>query len=176
MAKKKQEDIKNQKKDEKEKVAEKTAEKKEESKEEKLQKELDEKTNQMLSLAAEYDNFRKRTAKEKETIYADAKISVLKEFLSVADNLERAIAGDESDAAAYKKGVEMTHSQLLGIFTKLGVEEYGDVDDDFDPQFYNAVMHIEDENFGDQKVAEVFQKGYRHGDKVIRAAMVKVAN
>ena len=141
-----------------------------------LEKQLDEQKNQYMRLAAEYDNFRKRSSKEKESAYSNAKISTLKEILPVIDNLERALTVDESDGEGYKKGVEMILKQLLETMGKLGVEQFGNANDDFDPTLYNAVMHIDDENFDEQKVVEVFQKGYKNGDKVLRAAVVKVAN
>lgn len=144
--------------------------------EEKLQEELASKQNQLLSIAAEYDNFRKRSIKERETIFSDAKSLVIKEFFPVVDNLERALTGDETDTVNYKKGVEMTFDQILSTMEKLGVEQFGEVGDAFDPMFYNAVMHIDNQEFGDQEVIEVFQKGFRYGDKVLREAMVKVAN
>lgn len=144
--------------------------------EEKLQAEIDSKQNQLLSLAAEYDNFRKRSIKERETIFSDAKSTVIKEFFPVIDNLERALTEDETDNANYKKGVEMTFEQLMNAVKNFGIEQFGQVGDTFDPMFYNAVMHIDDEEFGEQAVVEVFQKGFRQGDKVLREAMVKVAN
>lgn len=144
--------------------------------EETLQQELTDKQNQLLSLAAEYDNFRKRSFKERETIYSDVKTNLLKEFLPVLDNLERALAGDESDIASYKKGVEMTFAGLVAVLEKAGVEAYGAVDEVFDPNLYNAVMHVEDDTVPEQTVVEVFQKGYKHGDRILREAMVKVAN
>lgn len=159
-----------------EQKAEPTAEEKLQKELEEKQKELDEKQAQLLSLAAEYDNFRKRSMKERESIYADVRNDVLKELLPVIDNMERALEGDSADAEGYKKGVEMTFAGLMTLLEKSGVASFGQVGDDFDPAFYNAVMHVEDENLGEQKVAEVFQKGYKHGDKVLRAAMVKVAN
>lgn len=139
-------------------------------------KELADKQNQLLSLAAEYDNFRKRSQKERECIYSDVRNDILKELLPIVDNMERALAGDDTDAAVYKKGVEMTFAGLMNLLEKSGVEAFGAEGDDFDPAFYNAVMHVEDEAAGEQKVVEVFQKGYRHGEKILREAMVKVAN
>lgn len=149
---------------------------KEKPAEERLKEELGQKTEQYLRLAAEYDNFRKRSVREKECAYTDAKMDTVKELLPVVDNLERALAGDESDAANYKKGVEMTLEQLEKTLVKLGIEAFGESGEDFDPTLHNAVMHVEDEAFEEQKIAEVFQKGYRLGDKVIREAVVKVAN
>ena len=131
--------------------------------------------NKFLRLAAEYDNYRKRTAKEKESIWADAKASVVTSFLPVYDNLERALKQDTADEA-YKKGVEMTMTQLKDVLSKLGVTEIDAAGQPFDPKLHNAVMHVEDEAFGENTVAEVFQAGFQLGEKVIRFAMVKVAN
>ena len=131
--------------------------------------------NKFLRLAAEYDNYRKRTAKEKESIWADAKASVVASFLPVYDNLERALKQDTADEA-YKKGVEMTMVQLKDVLSKLGVTEIDAAGQPFDPKLHNAVMHVEDENLGENTVAEVFQAGFQLGEKVIRFAMVKVAN
>ena len=128
-----------------------------------------------LRLAAEYDNFRKRTIKEKEASYGNGKADAVAKMLPVYDNLERALAQDTEDAA-YKKGVEMTMTQLVGIFSGLGVEIFGNVGDAFDPNFHNAVMHTEDENFGENTICQVFQKGFKLGEKIIRFAMVQVAN
>ena len=131
--------------------------------------------SKFLRLAAEYDNYRKRTAKEKESIWADAKASVVASFLPVYDNLERALKQDTADEA-YKKGVEMTMTQLKDVLSKLGVTEIDAAGQPFDPKLHNAVMHVEDENLGENTVAEVFQAGFQLGEKVIRFAMVKVAN
>ena len=130
---------------------------------------------QFLRLAAEYDNYRKRTAKEKESLWTDAKADTVQAFLPVYDNLERAMKQDTSDEA-YKKGVEMTMNQLKEVFAKLGVTEIEAEGKPFDPNLHNAVMHIEDENFGENTVAQVFQVGFMLGEKVIRFAMVQVAN
>lgn len=128
-----------------------------------------------LRLAAEYDNYRKRTAKEKESLWTDVKADTAGAFLPVYDNLERALKQDTADEA-FKKGVEMTMNQLKTVLEKLGITEIEALGQPFDPTLHNAVMHIEDENFGENTVAEVFQAGFRLGDKVVRFAMVKVAN
>ena len=128
-----------------------------------------------LRLAAEYDNYRKRTAKEKESIWTQVKADTAAAFLPVYDNLERAIKQETADEA-YKKGVEMTMNQLKEVFSKLGIEEIPALGQPFDPNVHNAVMHIDDENFGENTIAEVFQAGFRCGEKVIRFSMVKVAN
>ena len=128
-----------------------------------------------LRLAAEFDNFRKRTAKEKEASYGNGKADAIAKLLPVYDDLERAMNQPTEDAA-YKKGVEMTMTELVKSFAGLGVEIYGDVGDAFDPNFHNAVMHTENDAFGENTVSMVFQKGIKMGDKVIRFAMVQVAN
>lgn len=128
-----------------------------------------------LRLAAEYDNFRKRTAKEKEAIWNDAKADAALAFLPVYDNLERALKQETADEA-FKKGVEMTMTQLREILTKLGISEIPALGESFDPNLHNAVMHVEDEAAGENTIVDVFQAGFKLGDKVIRFAMVKVAN
>ena len=128
-----------------------------------------------LRMAAEYDNFRKRTAKEKEAIWNDAKADAALAFLPVYDNLERALKQETADEA-YKKGVEMTMTQLRSVLEKLGITEIPALGQPFDPTLHNAVMHVEDESLGENTVAEVFQAGFKLGDKVIRFSMVKVAN
>ena len=128
-----------------------------------------------LRLAAEYDNFRKRTAKEKELSYANGKSDAVEKLLPVYDNLERAL-NQPCEDAAYKKGVEMTMNELVKIFTALGVEIFGQVGDAFDPTIHNAVMHTEDESLGENTISQVFQKGFKLGDKIVRFAMVQVAN
>ena len=130
--------------------------------------------DRLLRLTAEYENYRKRTAKEKEGIYTDACADVLKEVLPTLDNLERVYAADGS-VEDLKKGIEMTMKGLQSSFEKLGVEEIP-VDEGFDPNLHQAVMHVEDENLDKNVVAEVFMKGYKKGDKVIRHTVVKVAN
>ena len=128
-----------------------------------------------LRLAAEYDNYRKRTTKEKENIYADAKLDTVKPFLEVADNLDRAVSQFE-EGDPHRQGMEMICKQFTAVLEKLGVTEIPALEQPFDPGKHNAVMHIDDENFGENIVAEVFQKGSQKGEKVVRFAMVKVAN
>ena len=128
-----------------------------------------------LRLAAEYDNFRKRSQKEKDASYTNGKADTIAKLLPVYDNLERAMNQPTEDTA-YKKGVEMTMQGLIKIFTDLGVEVYGETGDAFDPNLHNAVMHIESEELGENTLAQVFQKGFKTGEKVIRFAMVQVAN
>ena len=128
-----------------------------------------------LRLAAEYENYRRRTTKEKEAIWSDAKGDAAAAFLPVYDNLERALKQETADEA-YKKGVEMTMNQLKTVLEKLGITEISALGQSFDPNLHNAVMHVDDENLGENVVAEVFQAGFQLGEKVIRFAMVKVAN
>jgi len=128
-----------------------------------------------LRVAAEYDNFRKRTVKEKEASYGNGKADAVAKMLPVYDNLERALNQPTEDAA-YKKGVEMTMNELVKIFTNLGVEIFGNVGDEFDPNLHNAVMHIDSEELGENVIAQVFQKGFKIGEKIVRFAMVQVAN
>ena len=128
-----------------------------------------------LRVAAEFDNFRKRTVKEKEASYGNGKADAVAKILPIYDNLERALNQPTEDAA-YKKGVEMTMNELVKIFTSLGVEIFGNVGDEFDPNLHNAVMHIDSEDFGENVIAQVFQKGFKIGEKVVRFAMVQVAN
>ena len=128
-----------------------------------------------LRVAAEFDNFRKRTVKEKEQSYGNGKADAVAKMLPVYDNLERALNQPTEDAA-YKKGVEMTMNELVKILTSLGVEVFGNVGDTFDPNLHNAVMHTEDDSFGENTISMVFQKGSKIGEKVVRFAMVQVAN
>ena len=128
-----------------------------------------------LRLAADYDNFRKRTAKEKEQSYGNGKSDAVAKMLPVYDNLERALNQPTEDAA-YKKGVELTMNELVKILNGLGVEIFGEVGDSFDPNLHNAVMHIESEELEENTISAVFQKGFKLGDKVVRFAMVQVAN
>ena len=128
-----------------------------------------------LRLLAEFDNYKKRSAKERENIYCDARVDTVTKFLPVYDNLERALKAETADES-YKKGVEMTFNQLMDVFRKLGVEEIESVGQTFDPNLHNAVMHVEDGEKGENEIVEEFQKGFKIGDKVIRFSMVKVAN
>ena len=128
-----------------------------------------------LRLAADYDNYRKRTQKEKEQSYSFGKADAIEKLLPVYDNLERAMNQPTEDAA-YKKGVEMTMTQLVGILTGMGVEIYGEKGETFDPNLHNAVMHTEEEGVEENTITQVFQKGFKMGEKVIRFAMVQVAN
>ncbi|MDP4179842.1 MAG: nucleotide exchange factor GrpE [Bacillota bacterium] len=147
---------------------------------------LDEKTKQceeyfgmLQRTAAEFDNFKKRTAKEKEALYSDAVSDTISAILPVVDNFERAMKASESEettSASFKEGIDLVYRQLKDVLKNLGVEEIKCVGEEFDPQLHNAVMHIEDDSFGDNTVVDEFQKGYILKDKVIRHSMVKVAN
>ena len=128
-----------------------------------------------LRVAAEFDNYRKRTIKEKEASYGNGKADAVAKMLPVYDNLERALNQETADAA-YKKGVELTMNELVKIFTSLGVEIFGNVGDAFDPNLHNAVMHIESEELEENTISQVFQKGFKIGDRIVRFAMVQVAN
>ncbi|MDD5864273.1 MAG: nucleotide exchange factor GrpE [Firmicutes bacterium] len=128
-----------------------------------------------LRLAAEYDNFRKRTTKEKEASYGNGKADAITKVLPIYDNLERALNQPTEDAA-YKKGVEMTMNELVKILTGLGVEIFGEPGDVFDPNLHNAVMHLDSGEHDENVITQVFQKGFKLGDKIVRFAMVQVAN
>ena len=139
-------------------------------------KQLEAVKDQFTRLTAEYDNYRKRTAKEKDSIYQDAKADTVKEFLAVYDNLERAVSAEGGEDSPHKKGMEMIFGQYKEILKKLGVTEIEALGTPFDPEKHNAVMHIDDENLSENTVAAVFQAGFMLGDKVIRHAIVQVAN
>jgi len=147
-----------------------------ETAEEKLQKELDEKNEQFLRLCAEYDNFRKRSQKEKQDIYSSSQAELIKELLPVFDNFDRAANNKEANAEDYKKGIDLIFNQFGEILKKLGVESYGERGDEFDPNIHNAVMTVEDDELGENVIASVFSKGYKFGDRIIREAVVQVAN
>lgn len=141
-----------------------------------LEKELAASKEAHIRTLAEYDNYRKRSTKEKEGIYADAKAVCMTELLGVVDNFERALDVKDSDFESYKKGVEIIYTNLMDTFKKLGVESFGEKGEEFDPNFHNGVMHIDDPELAENVIADVFSKGYKLGDKVLRPAMVKVAN
>ena len=140
-----------------------------------LEKEKADLNDKFLRICAEYDNFRKRSQKEKDALYGDIKANTVTQFLPVYDNLERALKQNTEDEA-YKKGVEMIMTQFCTTLEKLGVTEIECLGEKFDPTMHNAVMHVDDEEKGENEIVEVFQKGFKLGDKVIRFAMVKVAN
>lgn len=161
-----------------ENMQEETSPAEEPSGEAKLLEEIAAAKDQYLRLAAEYDNFRKRTQKEKEAIYADAAAKTVEAILPVIDNLDRAVEAAKAaeDLESFKQGVEMTLRQFIEILEKLDVHEVPAEGQPFDPNVHHAVMHIEDESIDESTVVEVFQKGYTLGDRTIRPAMVKVAN
>ncbi len=148
---------------------------KEPSEVEKLQAELADAKDQLLRKIAEFDNFRKRTQKEKEAIYPQAKADTVEKFVPIIDNFERALACECADPE-FKKGIDMIYASFMDVMKQCSVETVGAVGDSFDPNIHNAVMHIEDEQYGENTIVEVFQKGYKIGDRVVRYAMVKVAN
>ena len=141
---------------------------------EKLREEIKEKDDRHLRMAAEYDNFRRRSREEKDATYEVSLSETVAEFLPVIDNLERAAYYD--DAEKVKEGLVMIAKSIEGVFSKLGIEEIGKVGDKFDPNLHNAVMHIDDDSYGEGEIVEVFQKGYKKGGRIIRFAMVKTAN
>ena len=163
------------KEDVKENTSEKEAEKKE-KKEPTVEDQLKDARDQLLRTAAEYANFRARSAKEKEQTYSNAKGDVITEILPVIDNLERAVNAEQSDYESLKKGVEMTLDSLMATLEKIGVESYGENGDVFDPNLHNAVMHEDGQGLDETVISDVFQKGYKIKDRVIRPAMVKTAN
>jgi molecular chaperone GrpE len=139
-------------------------------------KQLESVKEQFVRLNAEYDNYRKRTLKEKDALYQDAKADTVKEFLAVYDNLERAVKTEGDDDSPHKKGLEMIFHQFQELLAKLGVTEIAAQGQPFDPERHNAVMHVDDESLGENTVAQVFQAGFMLGDKVVRHAIVQVAN
>lgn len=142
----------------------------------KMQEELNKQKDLRLRTAAEYDNYRKRTEREKTALYADATSAAVTEFLPVADNLERALAQKDCSAEDLRKGVEMVQALMTAALNKLGVTAMGEVGEPFNPDLHNAVSHVEDEAAGENTISQVFQKGYKIEDKVVRHAMVQVAN
>ncbi len=166
----------NKKEDKKEKKQKKESKKDREAElKETAEKLIQAEKEKYLRLCAEYDNFRKRSQRERDTLYTDIKADTLLKFLPVYDNLERALATPTEDEA-YRRGVEMIMTQFCATMQKLGITEIEALGQKFDPNVHNAVMHVEDEAFGENEVVEVFQKGFMLNDKVIRFAMVKVAN
>ena len=141
-----------------------------------LEKDLAASKEAHIRTLAEYDNYRKRTAKEKENTWVDAKAVCIAELLPMLDNFDRALGVTDSDFESYKKGVEMIYQGFCETLKKLGVEAFGEEGDEFDPNFHSAVMHVDDESLGENVIAQVFSKGYKLGEKVLRPAMVKVAN
>lgn len=146
------------------------------TKEELLEKELAEKNDQFMRVCAEYDNFRKRSQKEKQDIYSSSRADVIKELLPILDNIDRAQENKEASFEDYKKGIDLIFGQFAQLLEKNGVESFGARGDEFDPNIHNAVMTVEDETLGENTVAQVFTKGYKLGDRIIREAVVQVAN
>lgn len=161
---------------EKEKTTDTNEEKPETSEENPLEKELKDTKEQLLRVTAEYSNFRKRSEKEKNESFAFATIKAVSEILATVDNLERALANEQEDYEGLKKGVQMTYDGLMASLNKLGVTAYGEQGEQFDPNFHHAVMHIDDDSLDTNVITDVFQKGYKYNDKVVRPAMVKTAN
>ncbi|MCH5315125.1 MAG: nucleotide exchange factor GrpE [Eubacterium sp.] len=164
--------------EEKQKKTEEALEKETEEKSEDnaLEKELADTKDQLLRVTAEYANFRKRSEKEKSDSYAFATANVVKELLGVIDNFERALSDKTEDYEGLKKGVQMTYDGLMAALEKIGVTAYGEAGEQFDPNFHNAIMHEENESLDENVITDVFQKGYKLNDKVVRPAMVKTAN
>lgn len=167
---------KKEKKTTPEEVLEETVETAEPTAEEKLTAELNETKDRLLRVMAEYDNFRKRSQKEKEMAYGDSKASTISEFLPVYDNFMRAMSVEATDLDSFKKGIEMIFNQYGETFKKLGVESFGEKGEPFDPNIHNAVMHDEDDSLPENSISDVFSTGYKMGDRVIRPAIVKVVN
>ena len=159
-----------------EEVFEEVVENTEPTAEEKLTAELNETKDKLLRVMAEYDNFRKRSQKEKEMAYGDTKASTIAEFLPVYDNFMRAMSAEATDLDSFKKGIEMIFNQYGETFKKLGVESFGEKGEAFDPNIHNAVMHGEDDELPENSISDVFSTGYKMGDRVIRPAIVKVVN
>lgn len=142
----------------------------------KLEDELEKTNEQLLRVTAEYANFRKRSEKEKSETYAFATAKAVEELLSVVDNMERAIASEQDDYDGLKKGVEMTYDGLMATLEKLGVSVFGEKGEIFDPELHHAVMHEDDDQYEENEIIDVYQKGYKLNDRIIRPAMVKTAN
>ena len=143
---------------------------------EKLQQEIETLNDRLLRTLAEYDNYRKRSQKEKEASFGDTRAGVIAGLLPIIDNFERAMQNKDASAEDYQKGIDMIFTQFSDFLKNMGVESFGEVGEKFDPNIHNAVMHVEDENEEESSVIEVFSKGYKMGERIIRPAMVKVAN
>jgi molecular chaperone GrpE len=143
---------------------------------EKLEKELADTKDSYMRILAEYDNFRKRTQKEKEAAYNDSKASTLALLLPVIDNFDRAIDNKTDDIEAYRKGIEMTYNQLKDILNKADVVAFGEIGEEFNPEIHNAVMTTENPDLPENSIAAVFEKGYKMGDRVLRFASVQITN
>ena len=171
------EEVKEEKSDKKDKKKkkDKKADKAEKALED-MKKELEAQKNNYLRLAAEYDNYRKRTTNEKASIYSDATAKAVSEILTVADSLEMALKAAENAPEEFKKGIELVAAQMQSALAKLNVEKFGEVGEEFNTELHNAVSKVEDDSLGENVIAQVFQSGYKTGDKIIRHAMVQVAN
>ena len=167
---------KKDKTEQEEKVAEKKEETPKHDEMEKIKKELKETKELLLRTAAEYDNFRKRSEREKSAVYGDATSNAVKIMLPLADSLDAALNSSETQSEEYKKGIELLQNQLKACFSKLNVVPFGETGDDFDPNLHNAISHVEEDCEKQNFVSTVFQKGYKMGDKIIRHAMVQVTN
>lgn len=178
MAKKESKTPKTEAKEEKKQKAapEETPEVEETKVEDDSEKKLLELNDKYLRTLAEYENYRKRSTKEKEDAWTNSKANVLSEFLPVLDNFDRALSNKEASLEDYQKGVEMIYNQFLEVLKKLGVESFGEAGDSFDPNIHNAVMHADDEEQPENSITDVFSKGYKLGDKILRPAVVKVVN
>ena len=141
---------------------------------EKLEKELAETKDSYMRVLAEYDNFRKRSQREKESAYGDSKASTLSLLLPVIDNFDRAIENKTDDIESYRKGIEMTYNQLKDIFSKLDVVSFGEIGEEFNPEIHNAVMTAENPDLPENTISAVFEKGYKMGDRVLRFASVQI--
>ena len=165
-----------EKTEEKKEKKDKKPKKQKDNESDKLKKELESQKDIYLRLAAEYDNYRKRTTNEKAAIYSDATARAVTEILSVADSLEMAVKSAENAPEEFKKGIELVAAQMENALTKLNVEKFCEIGDEFNPELHNAVSRIDDENLGENVVSQVLQRGYKIGDKIIRHAMVQVEN
>ena len=183
MPKKKHENVEETKVKEEQTAAEETSEEKEDEtvdeRDEKiksLEEELNTQKDKYVRLAAEYDNYRKRTANEKLSLYDDATAKAVTELLPVADSMRMALENMKDADPEILKGMELVSNQLAKSFEKLKVESYGNIGDEFDPNIHNAISKVESDELGENTIAQVFQTGYKIGDKIIRHAMVQVAN
>lgn len=185
MAKEKNDELKKEeltqelpKEEVKEKKAEKTKKSKgaDSDKVAQLEKEVENLNDQLVRLAAEYSNFRRRSAEEKVKVFNEAKADVILELLPVIDNFELSQNSENANYDDYRKGMDMIYKQFIAVIEKLGIEYFGEIGEEFDPNVHCAVMHIEDDNYDDNVIAQVLCKGYKLKDKIIRSASVKVAN
>ena len=148
----------------------------EDSEAEEIKKDLENTKNLLLRTAAEYDNFRKRSEREKDAIYSNAIAAAVKNILPLADSLDAAVKAAENESEEYKKGIDLLSNQMKKALENLDVESFGDIGDDFDPNLHHAISHSESDDEKQNFVSLVFQKGYKIGDKIIRPSMVQVTN